>query len=72
MTLDNIIKQIAKTHHTTPTQVRRQMEAAIEEAKRSKDPAVQARWAAIPHKGDEVTLEDLINYIASFSRLSSQ
>lgn len=71
MTLDKMIRQIAKKHHATPEQVRREIEAAMEEAKRSQNPAVQARWAAIPHQGDEVTPEDLINYIASLSRLSS-
>lgn len=71
MTLDKIIKKIAKQHHTTPEQVRREMEAAMEEPKRSHDPAVQARWNAIPHKGEDVTLEELINYIASIAKLSS-
>jgi len=71
MTLDKIIKEIAKQHHTTPEQVRREMEAAMAEAKQSKNPAVQARWASIPHKGDEVTLEELIDYIAFIVKISS-
>lgn len=71
MTLDKIIKQIANQHHTTPEHVRREMEAAMNEAKRSIDPAVQARWNAIPHKREEVTLEEFINYIASFANLIS-
>jgi len=71
MTLDKIIKKIAKQHHTTPEQVRREMEAAMEEAKRSHDPAVQARWNAIPHKGEDVTLEEPIHYIATISKRST-
>lgn len=71
MTLNKIIKQIAKENHTTPEKVRREMEAAIEAGKRSSDPAVQARWAAILHKGSEVTLEDVIYYIAKLAELSS-
>lgn len=70
MTFDKIIKMIVKQHHTTPEQVQREMEAAMEEAKTSHDPAVQARWNAIPHKGEDVTLEELINYIASIAKLS--
>ena len=34
MTVDNIIKKIAKQQHTTPERVRREMEKAIEEGKR--------------------------------------
>ena len=43
MTLNKIIKTIAKQHHTTPERIRREMEKAMEEAKGSQDPAVQAR-----------------------------
>ena len=64
MTVNNIIKKIAKQQHTTPERIRREMEKAMEEAKRSKDPAVQARWAAIPHKGTDVTLEEFLTYVA--------
>ena len=71
MTLNKIIKQIAKENHTTPEKIRREMEAAIEAGKRSSDPAVQARWAAIPHKGAEVTLEDVIYYIAKLAKMLS-
>lgn len=71
MTLNKIIKQIAKQNHTTPEKVRREMEAAMEAGKRNPDPATQARWAAIPHKGSEVTLEDMIYYIAKLAEMSS-
>ena len=70
MTFDKIIKMIAKQHHTTPEHVRREMEAAMKEANRSKDSAVQVRWNAIPHKGEEVTLEEFINYIASIAKFT--
>ena len=71
MTIDKIIKQIAKQHHTTPEHVRREIEVAMKQAKRSRDPAVQARWNAIPHKREEVTLEEFINYIASIAKFIS-
>ena len=72
MTLNQIMKKIAMENRTTPGHVRREMEAAMEEARKSSDPAVQARWAAIPHKGNEVTPEELVNYIASVLSLSSR
>ena len=64
MTVDNIIKKIAKQQNTTPEHIRKEMEKAMEEAKRSQDPAVQARWAAIPRKGADVTLEEFLTYVA--------
>ena len=64
MTLNKIIKTIAKQHHTTPERIRKEMEKTMEEAKRSKDPAVQARWASIPRKGTDVTLEEFLTYVA--------
>ena len=65
MTIEKIIKKIARQHHTTPELVRKEMELAMREAQRSPDPLVQARWASIPHKGEELTLEEFISYIAS-------
>ena len=67
MTVDNIIKKIAKQQHTTPERIRKEMEKAMEEAKRSQDPAVQARWAAIPRKGTDVTLEEFLTYVAEIA-----
>lgn len=67
MTLNKIIKTIAKQHHTTPDRVRREMEKAMEEAKRSQDPAVQARWAATARKGTDVTLEEFLLYVAGIA-----
>ena len=71
MTLERIIKTLARQHHTSPKHIRREMEAALEEAKKSDDPAVQARWATIPHSGDSISLEDFINYIALLAKFSS-
>ena len=50
MKLDKVIKKIAKQHHCTPEHVRKEMEYAMNEAKKSTDPVIQARWAAIPRE----------------------
>lgn len=60
--MDRILNQIAKSHQTTPQIVRKEMEFALEEAQKSTDPAVQAKWATIPRKGDNVTLEEFMEY----------
>ena len=71
MTIEKIIQQIAKQHQTTPEKIYTEMNHAFELAKNSTDPIVQARWKAIPHKGSEVALEDLICYIATLIKLPS-
>ncbi|MBQ6999628.1 MAG: hypothetical protein IJN67_01110 [Oscillospiraceae bacterium] len=64
MTIDKIIQQVAKKHHTTPEIVRKEMELAMAQAQKSTNPKVQALWAAIPHKGEQITLEEFIEYAA--------
>lgn len=62
MHLNQIIAQIARKNRTTPQQIRSEMEAAMKEAMKNPDPVIQARWAAIPRKGSEITLEEFVNY----------
>ncbi len=61
--LDKIISQIAATHHTTPEEVRKEMQAAMDAAMVSIDPIAQAKLAAIPRKGPELTLEEFVDYL---------
>lgn len=46
--VDDIIKEVAQMNHTTPENVRRQMEDAIEQAQKSTDPTAQAYWLPCP------------------------
>ena len=71
MKLNRIIERIAEAYNTTPEDIRREMEASMETAQRSTDPAVQERWAAIPHKGEILTPDELIDYIAFIAKTSS-
>lgn len=59
---DKIINQIAAKHHTTPEAVRAEMTLALEEAQKSTDPDIQAKWATIPRKGSTPTLEEFLEY----------
>ena len=63
MNIDEIIKQVAKVHNTTPEEVYAEMQIALDAAFQSKDPEVQKEWAKIPFKGDHPTPEDVIPYL---------
>lgn len=61
---EQILKQIAKEHHTTVDTVRREIEQAMQAAQASPDPAIRAKWAAIPKKGKALTLEEFLDFLA--------
>ena len=61
--MDQIIEQIAREDNTTPAHVRAEMEAAIKIAQSSKNPSTRAKWAAMPHEGDSVSLEEFMDYM---------
>ena len=60
--LERVLEQITREDHTTPEAVRREMQLALDAGQANKDPAVQARWRQIPHKGEKVTLEEFMEY----------
>ena len=62
-----ILKQLARKNHTTPGHIRQEMQFAMDMAMASPDPAVQARWTAVPRKGEKPTLEEFVSYMATLS-----
>lgn len=60
---NRVLEEIARNHHTTVQEVRREMEYAMYVGQSNPDPAVQAQWNSIPRKGDKLTLEEFIDYI---------
>jgi len=60
-----ILREIARKHHTTPNEVRREMQLAMDAALACDDPKIQAKWAAIPKKGEKITLEEFVAYASS-------
>ncbi|MBO7184181.1 MAG: sporulation initiation factor Spo0A [Oscillospiraceae bacterium] len=62
---EEILIQIAKKNHSTPENVRKEMQYAMDMAMASSDPAVQARWATVPRKGERPTLEEFVCYMVS-------
>lgn len=58
------IKKVAEKYHKSEQEVRKEMQCFIEFATKSPDPAVRAKWAAIPKKGEVLTVEEVIEYAA--------
>ena len=62
---EEILTVIARKHHSTVDDVRREMEIALQEGLSNPDPVIRAQWARIPSKGPTPTLEELVTYIAA-------
>lgn len=48
--------------------VRREIEIAITEARKSTDPKARAFWKTVPHKGEQPTPEEVIVYLAGMTK----
>lgn len=64
MKAEEAIKQIAERDGVSISEVRKEIQAAIDEGMKSTDKSVQAYWSKIPRKGTTPTPEEVINYIA--------
>lgn len=60
MDFQMILAKIAKEHHTTPENVYREMQIAIDAAFDNPDPQVRKKWEQIHYTGDRPTPEDVI------------
>lgn len=60
---ERMLNQVALAYHTTPEQVRKEMELALKQGQQSRDPKVQALWDAIPRTGPALTLEEFVEYL---------
>ena len=60
---EQILQQIASINGTSPSEVRREMEAAMASALQNPDPAVQKMWNSIPRKGKSPTLDEFMEYL---------
>lgn len=62
-----LLKAIATKHNISVKTVRDEILFAMKEAQSNPDPLIQARWAAIPKKGAEVTIEEFLEYAAHWT-----
>lgn len=61
---DAALLEVARRHHTTVEEVRKEIRLAMIAAMCNPDPAVQKRWREIPHGAEVLTPEDFIAYAA--------
>ena len=59
----NIYVKIAEKYNTTPEEVRREMQIAIDSGFDNPHPALQEEWKKMTLKGDRPTPEVVINYV---------
>lgn len=64
MSMRNIYRKIAKENGTTPDEVKREIQLALNEAykNRSQDRVVKANQGCVPCKGEVPTTDEFINY----------
>ncbi len=63
MSIDNLIKQIAMQNGVSVSEVKKDLQEALDSGWNNPDPKVQAFWRGIPTKHKKPTLEEVIAYI---------
>jgi len=58
------LQKVAMKNHTTVEEVRKEIKLAMLAGMCNPDPAVQAKWKEIPHKGEVPTPEEMIAHLA--------
>lgn len=64
MNVKNALQAIADREGISVSEVRKEIQSAIDEGMKSTDKSVQEYWSKIPRKGVKPTPEEVINYIA--------
>lgn len=65
MNLNKKLREIAAKNGVSVTQVRRNIQSALDEGWNSSDEKVRAYWHKIPTKYEKPTLEEVIRFIVS-------
>lgn len=63
--VQEILKEIAEKQGMTMEETRNELAIALFEGRDNPDPQLQAFWRSIPHKGEEITPEDVLAHIAN-------
>ena len=64
MKVNKALIHIAVAHVTSVTEVRRDIQKALDEGWNNSDPKVQEYWRKIPSKHEKPTLEEVIIYFS--------
>lgn len=67
---ERVLERIAMDNHTTIEEVRKEMIIAMKDGQSCPDPVVRARWARIPKKGNELTLEEFVEFLLNETKRS--
>ncbi len=59
----NMLREVARREGISVRQAYKLMQETINAGQQNPNPIIQARWQAIPHKGERVTLEEFFEYI---------
>lgn len=66
--ITKILRRIALENGVSVSEVRKEIQIAIEAAMSNPDPAVQAEWKAMSHNGQIPSPEEVIIYLAEKTR----
>ena len=64
MKVNKALIQIAATHGVSVTDIRRDIQKALDEGWNNSDPKVQEYWRKIPSRCEKPTLEEVIEFMA--------
>lgn len=71
MKIDRILEKIAIQNGVSVSEVRSEMQHAIDEGMKNPDPKVQEYWSAIPHKSEKPTLEEVLVHLTKKAKKKS-
>ena len=65
MKVNRVFAEIALKNGVSVAEVRKEIQAALDEGMKNPDPNVQAYWNSIPRKGDKPTAQEVITYFSN-------
>ena len=63
--MDEILQALAVQNNTTPEEVRKGMQEALDAGWNTRDPHSRELWDTIPRKAEKPTLEEFIEFMAA-------
>ncbi len=70
--ISRILERVAENSGTTVTEVRREIEAAIDSCWNTTDPVIHEKWKAMSPTGSRPTVEEVILYLFAQTANSMQ
>jgi len=65
MKVNRVLAEIALKNGVSVAEVRKEIQAALDEGMKNPDPKVQAYWNSIPRRSEKPTLEEIVAYLAN-------